>query len=192
VLAGVQAYVPLDYDESRPAALIVMLHGAGGDALQALALAIPVADRYNAIVLAPKSHRATWDVVHGLGPDVEMIDRALAAAFDTYAVDPEHVAVGGFSDGASYALTLGLANGDLFKTIVAFSPGFEAAPVRTGKPKVFISHGTRDRVLQIDRTSRRLATVLRTRGLDLDYVEFDGTHSVPSDVVERGFARWLA
>lgn len=34
----------------------------------------------------------------------------------------------GFSDGASYALSLGLPNGNLFSHIVAFSPGFMRAP----------------------------------------------------------------
>ncbi len=34
----------------------------------------------------------------------------------------------GFSDGASYALSLGVPNGDLFTHIVAFSPGFMRLP----------------------------------------------------------------
>jgi phospholipase/carboxylesterase len=34
------------------------------------------------------------------------------------------VALGGFSDGASYALSLDLTNGDLFASLIAFSPGF--------------------------------------------------------------------
>ena len=38
----------------------------------------------------------------------------------------------GFSDGASYALSLGAANGDLFTHIAAFSPGFMRPPVSVG------------------------------------------------------------
>jgi predicted esterase len=34
------------------------------------------------------------------------------------------LAVSGFSDGASYALSIGPANGDLFTHVMAFSPGF--------------------------------------------------------------------
>lgn len=43
------------------------------------------------------------------------------------AIDPAHVAIGGFSDGASCALSLGLVNGDLFTHVMAFSPGLVVA-----------------------------------------------------------------
>jgi hypothetical protein len=56
-----------------------------------------------------------------------------------------------FSDGASYALTLGLTNGDLLDSVLAFSPGFAAPMVTHGAPRVSISHSDDDRVLPIDR-----------------------------------------
>ena len=58
-----------------------------------------------------------------------------------YAFDPAHIAVGGFSDGASYALSVGITNGDLFTDVIAFSPGFMAPARQQGKPRLFISHG---------------------------------------------------
>jgi phospholipase/carboxylesterase len=62
----------------------------------------------------------------------------------------------GFSDGASYALSLGLTNGDLFRHVIAFSPGFMAPAARRGEPPVFVSHITRDGVLPIGVTSHRI------------------------------------
>src|SRR5690606_11509160 len=116
------------YRADRPAGLLVMLHGAGGDAEQALWLVKQFAADENLVIVAPKSDDTTWDALRvGFGPDVALIDDALAAVFASYAIDPKRIAIGGFSDGASYALTLGLANGHLFRTILAFSPGFEAA-----------------------------------------------------------------
>jgi phospholipase/carboxylesterase len=50
----------------------------------------------------------------GYGPDVEFIDRALDWAFDRLTLDIRKLAITGFSDGASYALSLGITNGDLF------------------------------------------------------------------------------
>jgi poly(3-hydroxybutyrate) depolymerase len=47
-------------------------------------------------------------------------------------VDPQRICVSGFSDGASYALSLGLANGDLFTHVAAFSPGFMRPPCTQG------------------------------------------------------------
>jgi predicted esterase len=44
------------------------------------------------------------------GPDVEFIDRALEQTFDRLAVDTKKLAVEGFSDGASYALSIGLSS----------------------------------------------------------------------------------
>jgi len=154
--------VPRTYDASRPAPLVLTLHGAGGTAEHGLGpLAGPAEDR-GMLLLAPRSARATWDVIVGrYGPDVAAIDELLAQTFARYAVDPSRVASSGFSDGASYALSLGLANGDLFRSILAFSPGFVAPAEPRGTPRVFSSHGTRDAVLPIERCSRRIVPDLR-------------------------------
>jgi phospholipase/carboxylesterase len=58
-------------------------------------------------LLAPDSRDRTWDVIlSSFGPDVDYIDRALGSTFQRYAIDPDRIAIGGFSDGASYALPL--------------------------------------------------------------------------------------
>ncbi len=51
-------------------------------------------------------------------------------------MDAGRVGIGGFSDGASYALSLGLTNGDLFTHVLAFSPGFMRPASQVGRPKV--------------------------------------------------------
>jgi predicted esterase len=102
------------------------------------------------------------------------------------------VVLEGFSDGASYALGLGLANGDLFSRIVAFSPGFippGSTPV-TGLPEVFVSHGVQDPVLPIDGASRTIVPRLQNDGYPVTYVEFDGGHSVPAEVATQA-VEWL-
>ncbi len=163
-------YVPPGYQPDHPAPLAVMLHGAGGSARHGLDLLLPLADEANLILVAPGSQGPTWDViVDDYGPDVHAIDQALSHAFSRYAVDPARVAIGGFSDGASYALSLGLGNGDLFRHIIAFSPGFAVPPRQLGSPRIFMSHGTNDRVLPIDRCSRRLVRVFERTGYDVSY-----------------------
>ncbi len=62
------------------------------------------------------------------------------------------MALAGFSDGASYALGLGLANGGLLPRIVALLAGFLPPGPRHGKPPVFVSHGVADDVLPIVRS----------------------------------------
>jgi phospholipase/carboxylesterase len=90
--------------------------------------------------------------------------------------------VGGFSDGASYALSLGITNGDLFTHVLAFSPGLMAPAGRTGSPRIFVSHGVRDGVLPIDRCSRSIVPELKRGGYDVLYREFDGEHSISLEI----------
>ncbi len=179
-------YVPPSYTPERPAPLVLLFHGAGGDAEGGLSLLQPLADAANLLLLAPASRRQTWDAIGGTyGPDVAVIDRALAAVFQQYTVDAARLAIGGFSDGASYALSLGLINGDLFTHVMAFSPGFIARGSRYGQPHLFVSHGTRDDVLPIDRCSRRIVPQVQQAGYAVQYREFDGGHTVPPEIAQE-------
>src|SRR5215210_787743 len=184
-------YVPAEYRSGPPAPLVVVLHGAGEDGRDGLALLRSQADEAGLILLAPSSREYTWDLVVGqYGPDIAAIDRALEQTFSRYAVDPERVAIGGYSDGASYALSLGMANGDLFTHVLAFSPGFAAPPGRTGSPRIFVSHGTRDGWLPIERCSRRIVPQLERAGYEVRYREFEGGHVVPPEI-GREAAGWF-
>lgn len=185
-------YVPAAYDVKRPAPLVLMLHGAGGRARQTVPLLEQLADKGGIILLVPDSRGRTWDVIEGgYGPDVSFIDRALEETFDRYRVDPEHVAIAGFSDGASYALSLGITNGDLFTHVLAFSPGFMIPASRRGSPAIYISHGTEDRVLPIDVCSRRIVQQVKGAGYELLYSEFNGPHTVPREIAAQAVEWFL-
>jgi phospholipase/carboxylesterase len=184
-------YVP-ESARGQAAPAVLMLHGAGGHAHHGLAVLRELADAHGVILIAPASRSSTWDVIRGgYGPDVALIDRALSTAFERCAVDPARFAIGGFSDGASYALSLGITNGDLFTHILAFSPGFIAAADAQDAPSVFVSHGTDDRVLPIDRCSRVLVPKLERAGYEVRYREFEGGHVVPPGLADEAVA-WLA
>lgn len=162
--------------------LVVALHGAGGEARSALRLLRADADRCGLVVLAPASSGSTWAVLHRRRDvDTPAVDAALAEVLAAYPFDPATVSVAGFSDGASYAISLGLANGDLLRRVVAFSPGFQVAGRRQGRPGFFVTHGVGDTVLPISRTSRRLVPALRSEGYEVIYTEFQGGHVVPAE-----------
>jgi phospholipase/carboxylesterase len=185
--------IPRVIAADRPAPLLVMLHGAGGSAANVLPIVADSAEAHGVVVLAPESRGVTWDVIHSdYGEDVAFLDHALGEALRTCPVDPARIAIAGFSDGASYALSLGLINGALFRDLIAFSPGF-ALPTQTeDAPAIFISHGREDPVLPIERCGRRIAVRLRSLGYKVDYREFIGGHVVPTEMVEAAFRGFLA
>jgi phospholipase/carboxylesterase len=171
--------------------LFVMLHGATQNADDMFWYLGTTAADAGVVVLAPNARDTTWDAMGGsFGEDVDFLNRALQRVFDTVAIDPARIAIGGFSDGATYGLSLGLINGDLFRSVVAFSPGFVIDGMPHGKPRVFIAHGTRDHILPIDRCGRRVAAGLISRGYDVTFREFDGDHEIPADVARDGMT-WL-
>ena len=187
---GTEAVLAVAPGPPGPRPLLVFLHGAGGSAADSLVRVGRAAGEHGVHVLAPTSAAATWDLLTGgLGRDVAALDAALAAVYARQEVT--RTAIGGFSDGGSYALSLGIANGDLFDAVLAFSPGFIAAPGQQGTPRMWVSHGTEDRVLPVDRCGRRVVHELGTAGYEVSYDEFAGGHEVPARAVTAALDWWL-
>ena len=196
ILAGSASaflYVPPGYRGDRPMPLLVMLHGAGGTPRGAIALVQRHADALGLLILAPKSTAVTWDVIADgrVGPDAAALDALVRRASIEHAVDQSRVAIGGFSDGASYALTIGLARGERYSDIIAFSPGFAAPDLMAGMPAIFIAHGLQDRVLPIETCSRRIVPRLRRAGYAVRYEEFAGGHAVPETLAREALQAFV-
>src|SRR5678816_2155513 len=82
-----------------PLPLLLMLHGAGQSADDMFWYLGSAHEDAGVAVLASNSRDYTWDAIGGgFGPDVEFLNQALQRVFDTVAVDPARLAVGGFSD----------------------------------------------------------------------------------------------
>lgn len=178
--------VPDGHARGGPPPLAVTLHGARGGAGGGMGLWRDHAAREGIILVAPEAEDG-W----GFGTPVARLDRALDWVFQRYAVDPERVAAVGFSAGASFALVLGPANGDLFTHVVAYAPGPPPEVPTEGMPRVFVAHGTEDRTIPIDRGGRAVEERLRAQGYDLEYVEYEGGHRPPDRVFRRSVAWFL-
>ena len=179
-------YIP----ENHRGPLSLLLHGANGHPERILNTLRAAADEFGVALLAPKSLDATWDAIHGrFDLDLPFLSAALAVAFRRCAVDLAHLAVTGFSDGATMAIALGVANGDFFTHVLAFSPGFLIPLRRVGAARYFLSHGTADDILPINH-SRTIVRDLRRAHLDVHLREFDGGHTVPPNVAQEAF-RWF-
>lgn len=172
-----------------PLQLLVLLHGAGGRHGGGDHIALAHAIRQGALLLIPEALSTSWDFLRGgFGADLAFLDRALLWTMQRYLVDEETMAIAGFSDGASYALSVGLMNGHLFRDIVAFSPGFMAPLRREGQPRVFVAHGKEDPVLAVQR-GRDIAQRLAQEGYQVSYEEFDGAHIVSPPLARAALQR---
>lgn len=184
-------YVPESAAKFERAPLVLSLHGATRSAERGIDLLRSLADEHGFLLLAPASIDRTWDVIgSNYGPDITFINRSLARAFELRAIDPARVAIAGFSDGASYSLSVGLVNGDFFSAVFGFSPGFVVPGEFKGKPPIFISHGTIDPILPIDECSRRIVPQLKRLGYRVTFREFEGKHTLPPEVASEAM-RWF-
>ncbi len=172
-------------------ALVVVLHGAGGTPASALDAFRGGWDEPGLVLIAPASKGQTWSILRSEQDlDLESVNLALAEAYERCTIDRRRIAVGGFSDGATYALTLGVSNGDLFPAVMALSPGGIVAGEQRGVPRFFVSHGTLDTVLPIARAGDAVVEKLRDAGYRVTYRRFRGGHEA-SPETSAAAVRWF-
>jgi phospholipase/carboxylesterase len=185
-------YVPTDMPGNVPLPLMVMFHGGGGFPEKMLAFLQEHAEQRKFLLLAPHSMFRTWDIaMGGNGPDRERLDTALTLVASHFLLDPGHLAFAGFSDGASYALSTGVTNGDIVSHVIAMSGGFMTIFMQEGAPRIFIAHGLVDQQLDIETTGRANANRLKAAGYDVEYIEFNGRHEIQTPIVNMALDFFL-
>lgn len=179
-------HVPRYIGVDKPAPLLVWLHGGGVHAHHVHRL-LPAAEKAGVVVLALDSRHNTWDGIDSpFGPDVRFIAKALEYTFDHVWIAPGKIALGGLSDGASYALALGRVNGDLFTHLIAVAPWRLKPPAAvSGAPDIFVTHGKQDNIYPYWHSRYFVVPALQKAGYAVDYLEFNGPHSVTPPVSEK-------
>jgi len=118
----VWGYVPETSAPGAPRGVVVWLHGPGKfDWKQLLAQWKPLCDRYDLILVAPKSS----DPARWMPGDVALVDRLLADVNSKYHVDPARVVVHGHEGGGSMAFLSAFHNRESIRAVAAV----EAAPM---------------------------------------------------------------
>jgi phospholipase/carboxylesterase len=190
--------------EERPAAgeaagLLVLHHGRGADEHDLLGLAdvLDPEQRLHVVtpggpLILPAWPGRHWYTVPRVGfPDPDTFAAASAALadfhdelFERTGVGPERTVFGGFSMGSVMSYALGLradrpkpAGLLIFAGFIPTVPGWQPSLTdRQGLP-VFIAHGRRDPVMDVQfaRTAREQ---LERGGLDVEYHESDAAHHI--------------
>ena len=192
------AYIPASASAHPP--LLVLLHGAGHRQLEMVRHFEAEADARGIVLLAPDSRGITWDAVsigeeppspdsplanrltHRFGDsrDAQRVEAAIAALAKTVPVDRAHTVLAGFSDGATFALAMGMSRAHPFAAVIAWSPGIA---IRTANPvrgrRVFVSHGRADPILKFEATCAEIVPLLQSEGAAVTFVPFDGGHDAP-------------
>jgi len=191
---GAVAYLPAKL-LAGPAPLLILLHGASGYPIGFLQGMEPIADKRGLILLYPNSLGPTWDFIQNLAADrdpwrdhtdADRLNESLDDLFSRAAIDPARVVLLGFSDGASYGLSLGLANPQLFTAVVGLSPGMFVPPGGIDRhQRVFVAHGRGDHILSFQNTSDTIVRELRGRHANLVFRPFAGDHEIDPKVLSE-------
>jgi phospholipase/carboxylesterase len=186
VKAGREAllYVPTSYVSTTPAPIALMLHGGGGDAQQPIDTFQARADQRGLCMVSVKSLGFTWDGMNDrFTDDIPIFDEAMKIAFANLNIDASLVGIEGFSDGATYAVAIGRANGDLFKRVSAQSMGMLLHTTGVQKPVFYITHGAQDEVLpatSAETTANQLKQVYT-----VTFETYTGGHAIPATIATK-------
>jgi len=189
---------------TAPAPLLVMLHGAGQEPAAMVALVGGEAAKRGIVILAPKSARATWDVVnlaqedqsghdfrvmkspYSRSRDAADLRSAIAAIQKEIPIDPKRIVIAGYSDGASMALAVGLDRRVSASWVLAFAPGIPVVPNQLAAGRhVIIAHGRHDPIIPFNADCIEIAKVLRDQGVDVRFRPFDGAHEFPTSILRE-------
>jgi phospholipase/carboxylesterase len=159
----------------KPAFLIVMLHGEGADGQSMVdhalnwAPTMPKAEFLSAEApLGADGVRRWFDPSdpEGLSKGVAALESFLEAALAKRRLPPSHLALVGFSQGATLALLAGLARSGPAKAIIVFSGGpYGALPPAgaDGAPPILLIHGDADEIAPLS-AARETKAALTARG----------------------------
>jgi phospholipase/carboxylesterase len=192
---GFSLYVPEAWDGRASMPLVVALHGGSGHGRDFLWSWLREARGRGALVLSPTAQGRTWSIMGGGDIDAESLKRAIESIAVRYPVDRSRVLLTGMSDGATYALLLGLRDGPPFTHLapacgvlhpMLFAEGL--APAQ-GRP-IYLIHGVLDWMFPVQ-VARMGRDALLAAGARVVYREIeDLSHTYPRDENPR-ILEWL-
>jgi len=192
---GFSLYVPEAWDGQASMPLVVALHGGSGHGRDFLWSWLREARGRNVLVLSPTAQDRTWSIMGGADVDADRLRETIESVATRYPVDRARVLLTGMSDGATYALLLGLRSGPPFTHLapacgvlhpLLFAGGLD----RAQDFPIYLIHGALDWMFPVY-TARMGRDALLSAGARLVYREIeDLSHTYPRDENPR-ILEWL-
>jgi predicted peptidase len=182
--------VPEVYNGSKPAALVVALHGMGGDEnsiFDAYGGAFkPAAEHAGFIAVCPKG-RDTASMYRG-SAEQDVMD-VLAEVRRDYKIDPNRIYLMGHSMGGYGTWSIAMAHPDVFAAIGPISGGGNPAGMaKIAQIPEYVVHGDNDPTVAVSQ-SRTMVEAGKKAGANIVYVEVPGGNHM--SVVAPQFAPML-
>jgi len=177
---------PTEIEAGRLYPLVTVLHGAGRQDEMLVKAVRDQPDRRGAFFLVPRSLLPTWDLIATPArPDLDFLEYAFDLIWRRYPIDPARQALLGYSDGASYALSVGLSNPNLFRAVMAWAAGFIALepgfdPDAARKPELLLEYGTHDPVFPFQQVALPMKANLERAGYSVVFRVDEGGKHWPS------------
>ena len=192
---------PDEIDPKRRYPLFTVLHGAGRQD-EGLAKSFRhEPNRRQALFLIPRSVEPTWDLIASEGrPDLDFLEYAYDLVYRRYPVDALQQSLLGYSDGASYALSVGLCNASMFRAVMGWAAGFLVLDPPTAeqfkvaipalRPRIYLEHGTHDQLFDFQTVALPMRDKLQKAGFDVTFSVDEGGRHWPSGTFQDEALDW--
>jgi phospholipase/carboxylesterase len=152
---GFSVYVPEHLDQTKPASVVIAMHGGTGHGADFLWSWLREARTREFILIAPTSQQDTWSIM-GEEHDLDPLLAMLKFVKNKWQIDDEHILLTGMSDGATYSLMAGCHDESPFTHLAPFSGVLHPDLVMTGQIRfiadkpVYLVHGTEDWMFPVE------------------------------------------
>ena len=198
------AVEPDAYDSGRTYPMVLLLHGFGAN-MADLAGLCPAIDPAEYVYVCPNGPIPVqigpgmmgyaWTPPGGSGTPEdairaeEMLETLLEEVIDRYRVEPGHIVLGGFSQGAMMTYRWGLPNPDKFLGLVALSgrvldpDGLRPRLPADRTQSIFVAHGTADSMISAS-AAQESKRFLEDEGYSPRYREYAMGHEISQEVLD--------
>jgi phospholipase/carboxylesterase len=187
---------PSEIDPGRRYPLFTVLHGAGRQDKMLVKACRNEPDHRDAFFLVPRSIEPTWDlIVGGDRCDLDFLEFAYDLIYRRYPIDPARQVLIGYSDGASYALSLAISNPGIFDAALCWAAGFamydgENTESGTSKPDIYLEYGTHDELFSFEQVALPMQQNLERAGYRVKFSVDEGGRHWPSSRFQPEALDW--